>query len=321
MIAQSLQALLTSVLDYAGLFPPAKLSMDRALADYLRHRAGPDGWMLGNFVCSAARLGDLAAFSKQIASSAEPIRISALGRGGASGAEFMAGLDADLGDISACCEKHAGKVVVPALETKLPVELLSYEHRLRDLLAATAEATVISRMALFFEAPPDDADCLDGLLSAIQETPFAALAGYKLRMGGLEASAFPSSSRVALALAQCLRAGVPMKATAGLHHPLPRLDETTGAQMHGFVNLFLAGILGQVHPLAPTTLQEILDEEDPQQFSFSDDRLAWRDLSASAEQVGKARTTAVLSFGCCSFDEPRDDLRALGWLEPPEQSR
>lgn len=314
MIAPSLRALLAGVLDYAGMFPPARLSMDRAMVDYLRHRTGPDGWMVGNFVCPAARLGDLAASSKQIASASEPIRIIALGRGGASGAEFVAGLVADLADISGCGERHAGQVVVPALETKLPVEVLSYEHLLRDLLATTAEATVISRMALFFEAPPDDADSLDGLLSAIQGTPFAALAGYKLRTGGLEASAFPSSSRVALCLAQCLRAGVPLKATAGLHHPLPRFDEGTGARMQGFVNLLVAGVLGQVHPLSPTTLQDILVEEDPAQFSFGPDRLAWRDLEASTGQVGKARTTAVLSFGCCSFDEPRDDLRALGWL-------
>ncbi len=314
MIAQSLQTLLTGVIDYAGLFPPAKLPMNQAMGNYLRYRAEPDAWMLGNFVCPAARLGELAAFSKQIAASAQPIRISALGRGGASGGEFMAGLDADRADIDACRERHGGKVVVAVLETKLPVELLSYEHRLRDLLAAVAEATVISRMALFLEAPPDDVDRLDGLLSAIQETPFAALAGYKLRMGGLEASAFPSCSRVALALAQCLRAGVPMKATAGLHHPLPRFDADLQARMHGFINLFLAGVLGQVHPLSPTTLQEILEEEDPCQFSFTDDHLAWRDLKATTEQVAQAGRTSLLSFGCCSFDEPRDDLRALGWL-------
>ena len=301
MTAPSLHTLLSGALDYAGLFPPAKLPMDRALADYLRHRAGPDRWLMGNFVCPAARLGEL------VVSSAEPIRISAIGRGGA---EFVAGLDADLADIATCAQRHAGKVVVTALETRVPVELLSYENRLRDLLAATAEATVISRMAIFFEAPPDDADRLDALLSAIQETPFAAMAGYKLRMGGLEASAFPSSARVALALAQCLRAGVPLKATAGLHHPLPRFDEGTGARMHGFVNLFVAGTLGRVHPLSPSTLQEILEEQDPARFSFAEDRLSWRDLAATTAQVGKARTDAILSFGCCSFDEPRDDLRA-----------
>ena len=302
MTAPGLQALLAGAIDYAGLFPPAKLPLDAAMVEYIRHRNGPDRWLMGNFVCPAARLGELTI--------TEPIRISAIGRGGA---DFMAGLDADLADIAAFVRRHEGRVVVTALETKVHVELLSYENRLRDVLAAVAEATVIGRMALFFEAPPDDADLLDNLLSAIQETPFAALAGYKLRTGGLESSAFPSSARVALALAQCLRAGVPLKATAGLHHPLPRVDETLQARMHGFVNLFAAGTLGRVHPLSPSTLQEILDEEDPSRFSFAEG-VAWRDLSATVEQVSKARAGAILSFGCCSFDEPRDELRALGWL-------
>ena len=105
-----------------------------------------------------------------------------------------------------------------------------------------------------------------------------------------------------------------MKATAGLHHPLPRFDASLEVRMHGFINLFLAGVLGQVHPLSPTTIQQILEEEDASQFSFTDDHLAWRDLKATTEQIGRAGRTTILSFGCCSFDEPRDDLRALGWL-------
>src|SRR5688572_10272970 len=118
MAAKSLQALLSGVIDYAGLFPTAKLHMDQAFAEFLRHRAGPDGWMMGNFVCPASRLGELTAFAKQIAESPEPIRISALGRGGA---DFMGGLHADLADLCACRERHAGRVLVLALESKLPV--------------------------------------------------------------------------------------------------------------------------------------------------------------------------------------------------------
>ena len=44
------------------------------------------------------------------------------------------------------------------------------------------------------------------------------------------------------------------------------------------------------------------------------DALRWRSLAASAAEVADARQQAALSFGSCSFDEPRDDLRDLGWL-------
>ena len=53
-------ALFTGILDYAGLFPPASLSLSEALrlwAQYLRH---PKGWILGRFVLSAEHAGEAA---------------------------------------------------------------------------------------------------------------------------------------------------------------------------------------------------------------------------------------------------------------------
>ena len=37
-------ALLTGILDYAGLFPPAQLPMPEAVRRYQRHRASGEGW-------------------------------------------------------------------------------------------------------------------------------------------------------------------------------------------------------------------------------------------------------------------------------------
>ena len=46
----ALRALLTECIDYAGLFPPAALSMDEAVANYAAYRAGQDAWALGRIV-------------------------------------------------------------------------------------------------------------------------------------------------------------------------------------------------------------------------------------------------------------------------------
>ena len=56
----ALRAFLTGLIDYAGLFPPAKLDMPTALAHYLKYRDHPDHWMLGRFICPASRLTELA---------------------------------------------------------------------------------------------------------------------------------------------------------------------------------------------------------------------------------------------------------------------
>ena len=53
-------ALLAGVIDYAGLFPPAALSMAAAAAEYQAALTSAHAWMLGRFVTPAARLLELA---------------------------------------------------------------------------------------------------------------------------------------------------------------------------------------------------------------------------------------------------------------------
>ena len=55
MLARSQKALLSGLIDYAGLFPPAALSMEEAVRNYARYREGEHAWMLGKFVVPEAR--------------------------------------------------------------------------------------------------------------------------------------------------------------------------------------------------------------------------------------------------------------------------
>lgn len=54
-------ALLENLIDYAGLFPPAGLSMQAAVRNYAAYRAGPHAWMLGRFVVPLSRLDEFRA--------------------------------------------------------------------------------------------------------------------------------------------------------------------------------------------------------------------------------------------------------------------
>ena len=47
---ETTRALMQGVIDYAGLFPPAGLDMQRTVANFAKHRAGEDGWALGRLV-------------------------------------------------------------------------------------------------------------------------------------------------------------------------------------------------------------------------------------------------------------------------------
>jgi hypothetical protein len=55
-IAPCLRALLDRFIDYAGMFPPAGLSCEVALANYKRYRKGEHAWILGRLVIPAGEL-------------------------------------------------------------------------------------------------------------------------------------------------------------------------------------------------------------------------------------------------------------------------
>lgn len=54
-MTKSLRIVLGNLIDYAGLFPPAALSMQDAVRNYVRYAEGTHAWMLGKFVVPAAR--------------------------------------------------------------------------------------------------------------------------------------------------------------------------------------------------------------------------------------------------------------------------
>jgi hypothetical protein len=334
-LPESLRALLRSVIDYAGLFPPAKLPLDQAVRNYLRYRSEPEGWMLGRFVCPAVRLGELAPFSQELAAaqSQAPFTVSALGRGGGHAEEFLSALRDDLRDIAAFRDRHGKAVEVDVLEVRLPPDVLGADRENDALRLLGQTAKIIDELGPpvlkpFYEAPLGDPgggwqveveefmEVLDEDEAAADETPRTRCrqAGFKLRCGGQEASAFPTVEQIAWTLVSALDREVPLKFTAGLHHPLRRLDAAMPAHTHGFLNVLLAGVFATVEALDEETLQPLLLTEDATQFVFDEDGVHWEDFTVDVPGIEAARRQTILSFGSCSFDEPRDDLRALRLL-------
>ena len=57
-MTRTVRALMSGLIDYAGLFPPARLAMDAAAEEYERARRSAEAWMLGRF-CAPGRLEEL----------------------------------------------------------------------------------------------------------------------------------------------------------------------------------------------------------------------------------------------------------------------
>jgi hypothetical protein len=122
----------------------------------------------------------------------------------------------------------------------------------------------------------------------------AAVGGrVKLRCGG---EVVPTAEQVALVMVSCHATRVPLKATAGLHHPLRR-----GSQ-HGFLN-FLCAAAHSGESLQ--AVQAILEE-------VSLEGLPLAELTEA--QARSTRRRILKGFGSCSWREPVDDLRELGVL-------
>ena len=58
-VTGSLRALLTNLVDYAGLYPPAALSLPDTLDNYKRYLASPESWILNRLVLPASKLTDV----------------------------------------------------------------------------------------------------------------------------------------------------------------------------------------------------------------------------------------------------------------------
>ena len=276
------QAVLAGAVDYAGLFPPAGLSMPEVVANYAEYRAGAERWALGRLVVPASRLGECLETAQPYLRSGDPWRISAL-------VPDPSALGA-LGPFNAA---QGERMLVDAAEGRAadPAEV--------DALAAAAPVGV----AVFVELSVNDA--LPACLARVKAAGWSA----KIRMGGVVPGAIPPVDDVVRFMRACRDADVTFKATAGLHHPLRGEYPLTyaaaapRATMHGYLNVFAAaGLLARGGT----------DEQLRGALAGSSASLGIPDDRDEADALARAARGTLHGFGSCSFREPLDDLVPLG---------
>jgi hypothetical protein len=228
-----------------------------------------------------------------------------LGRNVSDNDSFVPSLRADLDLIARARSRTAELIRFDSCEVKLPgLPVKDLASSLSEAAAAAQEANV----RLFIELPLETD--LPERLGALAVVGLPA----KFRTGGTSPDAFAPSQVLARALGTAARNAVPLKCTAGLHHPLRHFDASLNAKMHGFVNVFVSGIMARRHKWPDDLTRVCLEEEDPRSFDWREGELVWRGWRLSTEDILTGRNEGMLCFGSCSFDEPVADLRALGWL-------
>jgi hypothetical protein len=275
-------ALFAGLFDDAAIFPPGNAAMPEAVRGHAEHRAAWYADAVGLFVCSAARLDELAG---ELHARHSSVELALTVPGGIAGLQHAVG-------VSLGHERMRLRAVEVPLGEFGPDQAARFLGTFADDLA----------LATYVEVPAARLDA--GLAKAID----AAGLRLKLRTGGTVASAFPSEAELAGALVAATAAGPGFKCTAGLHHAVRRRDPVTGFEHHGFLNVLLA-TEAALRTGDPAAVAATLAEHDP------------ATVVARVRALDPARTAAVRerfdSFGTCSIREPVEDLLALGVLGAP----
>lgn len=297
----SLKSLLASIVDYAGLFPPAQLSLPTAVAMYDRAQASPHAWMLDRFVVPVTHLHELnqllSTFSEKAYGSKPWLLSVIVSKNWATELE-------QIHQLRETAAQQVCQVEIRALEIA-PLPLSEMQQICLNLPA---------EVEVFFEIP-FDAD-LEPYLKVLQQTNTAA----KLRTGGMTPDAFPDSAQLSQRVLSLAAAHIPFKATAGLHHALRGNYHLTyepnsaSTDMLGFLNLAILTAFAYQQRITLAEAQTLLEERSINAFQFTDTKISWRDRVLSVSEIAQSRQQFFRSFGSCSFQEPIADLHHLGFL-------
>jgi hypothetical protein len=304
---KALAAVINGLIDYAGLFPPAALALDPAVRNYHRYRMDQDAWMLGRFILPCAKFPEIGPYLDELFSS-QPLRISALGTASKTVEEGLRRFESDIRALETLRGQYPNAARIEVFETRVPIDPENTSALIRAV-AGLCEKSIAPFIEVGF-----DRDYRATLPKIIKQIASSGGAGFKLRCGGTEAGAFPSVEQVAFAIVTARSFDVPIKFTAGLHHPIRHFNEAVKTKMHGFLNVFLAAMLAYLRKLDERDVAEVLSIETSDAFDFTADGVRVLSHHLMHSEIERVRKDRVTSFGSCSFDEPRDDLRALGWM-------
>ena len=258
----ALDVLLSELIDYAGLFPPAALSMQATVKNYARYIEGENSRMLARFVLPLSRLGEFEKEAKEFLSNSTVWRLSALC--GASDEEMKMIADFNL--------RYEGKAIIDAIETKA-----NNEGEIQKVSNAYEQVSLI-----FCEIPIMETN----LINAIADAGCYA----KARTGGVKQDMFPTAEEIVRFIFACHQSNTAFKATAGLHHPLRCVkpltyeEDAEQGKMHGFLNVFLSAAFIR-NGMSKNDAVELLLDENVSSFRFEDEFISWCSLRLNADEL------------------------------------
>lgn len=306
------KAFFSGLVDYAGLFPPATLGLTEAVSNFKEYLERPERWMLSRFIATPAHVDQLGEELVGKFTQDTPLDISLVSRDPIK----------DLPSVQRKLATSDGRVILGALEIVIdPKKDIAQQITTVENSLCSLEGTSM-RVPVFYEVPlcDDWPAVFSKLIDHIQESKKATTraVGFKLRCGGVEKNLIPTPERVARSIHACATKKIPIKFTAGLHQPFRHVDQLDArigdVPIHGYCNVFFAALVANSTQVTLPDLIAIVSEMHSLRPEFDTHGMRWLGHEISTREIEAARSTVVISYGSCSFEEPLQAARDLGWL-------
>jgi hypothetical protein len=308
----AVKAFFSGLIDYAGLFPPAALGVQEAILNFREYLDRPERWILARFIATSAHLEQLGDDLLGKFSSDSPLDVSLVTKDPSK----------DLVIAQQKLSAHSSRLGIGALEVAInPKVDIGQQMSIVESLVPSIEEPG-KTIPVFYEVPLcDDWPTVFGRLCdqiVVNRGADTRVKGFKLRCGGVEKSMIPSPERVARAIHACAAKRIPIKFTAGLHQPFRHVDpldpRTGDVPIHGYYNVFFAALVANTSQATLPEVISIVSEMHSLRPEFDTDGVRWLGYEVTTPQIEAARSAVVISYGSCSFEEPLQAARDLGWL-------
>lgn len=314
---QSLNIFMLRLLDYAGLFPPTTLSLQNSLMNFAEYRHHNQKDWLGKFILPVKKIDEtISLLSNQniFSSFGNKAQFSVILSNCETLSEFQSYLQNDLTSINRLIKKFGEFIDIQSFEILPPKEVFSSgkTNSMRDFLFDLSENFIENNIKADFYCELPFSENLDEYVTIIKRhnkniSKFQF--SVKIRTGGVTPQQIPSSKEIINAILLFAEHKLPLKATAGLHVPVPNDNPHVGARLHGFLNIFSCLLLCyDEQKLNSQELEKIITTYSYPDFKFSETGLHVGDRFISNENMLKLRKHYIKSFGTCSFIEPIEHL-------------
>lgn len=329
-MTKSLEQLLFQSIDYSGFFLSEEPGLRTTLRNYVNGVNSEYSELISKLVIPHNEIPKLGAFSDRKKELNGPLSICTRGPETNTLDDFKNVMRSIQHEILSVHSAFPGDVRTNTLELKLPtvsVQNLNVEELIKALEAVVINAANSKLLPhrVYFEVPGEalDSELVKKITKVIAVHNRSILkrkinnylfSGLKINCGDNGKASVPTADFLADIMLYARDANVAVKFSGGVNESFPTLSSTTKTQVHGFINLFVAGVMAYTQDLDVEETVEILEDSDPNNFKFEEGYLSWKNFKAPAMEIKMLRMLSLTSFSCKSFTSPLEQLKESGLL-------